>query len=88
MKRCETCVYRSQNPFVNPDRGTAEFEGVMYACKRRAPVATGGLYCPTMTIWPMVTAANWCGEHEITPEPPSPCEHGLAELECDKYLPF
>ena len=65
---CETCRYRSVTPHCNPDRGTAEFHGIMYACKRRAPVVTGGLHCPTMTVWPMVTKDDWCGEH--TPKAP------------------
>lgn len=60
---CETCRYRSARPWVNPDRGTAEFGDIMFACKRRAPVATGGLHCPSMTIWPMVSSADWCGEY-------------------------
>lgn len=50
-------------PFVNPDRGTAEFQAIMYACKRRAPVVSGGLHCQTMTIWPTVSKDDFCGEH-------------------------
>lgn len=69
--RCETCRWRSYNPYVNPDRGPAEFHAIMYACKRRAPVATGGLHCPTMTIWPMVSKDNYCGEHQPLPTPPA-----------------
>lgn len=60
---CGTCCFRSTNPYVTPDRGTAEFHDIMFACKRRAPVATGGLHCPTMTIWPMVARNDWCGEY-------------------------
>ena len=65
-QRCATCLYRSVNPHINPDRGTAEFHAIMYACKRRAPVATGGLHSPSMTIWPTVTNADWCGEYRTT----------------------
>ena len=64
---CGTCRFRSSGPYINPDRGSAEFPGVMFACKRRAPVATGGLHSPTMTIWPMVANGDWCGEHEVQP---------------------
>ena len=60
---CETCRFRSRNPWCNPDRGTAEFHVIMFACKRRPPVATGGLHCPTMTIWPMISNDDWCGEY-------------------------
>lgn len=61
---CSTCRFRSDDPYINPDRGTAEFHHVMFACNRRAPVVTGGMHCPTMTIWPMVQNADFCGEHQ------------------------
>lgn len=64
MDKCETCRFRSDTPFYNPDRGTAEFHATMFACKRRAPVVTGGLHCPTMTVWPTVTKTDFCGEHQ------------------------
>lgn len=64
---CYTCLFRSRDPHYNPDRGTAEYGPIMFACKRRAPVATGGMHCPTMTIWPMVSNDDWCGEYEGTP---------------------
>ena len=64
MPTCETCRFRSDLPYVNPDRGTAEFHEMQFACKRRAPIATGGMHCPTMTIWPQVGRTNWCGEHQ------------------------
>jgi hypothetical protein len=61
---CETCRWRTDRPHCNPDRETADFPAIMYACKRRAPVATGGLHCPSMTIWPTVSKDNFCGEHQ------------------------
>lgn len=61
---CATCRWRSVLPYVNPDRGTAEFGEAMYACKRRSPVVTGGMHCPTMTIWPTVARTDWCGEFQ------------------------
>ena len=64
MDKCETCRFRSGDLFYNPDRGTAEFHSAMFACKRRAPVVTGGLHCPTMTVWPMVMNTDFCGEHQ------------------------
>ncbi len=65
-ERCENCRWRSAYPFVNPDRGTAEFRDIMFACQRRAPVATGGLHTPSITIWPMVTLSHFCGEFTPT----------------------
>ena len=61
---CGNCKWRSDSPYINPDRGSAEFHDIMFACKRRAPVVTGGMHCHTMTIWPMVSRSDWCGEHQ------------------------
>lgn len=62
-RTCATCCWRSKHPYINPDRGTAEFGEIMFACKRRSPVATGGMHCPTMTIWPTVARTDWCGDY-------------------------
>ena len=62
--KCETCRFRSNSPYINSDRGTAEFRDIMFACKRHAPVVTGGLHCPTMTVWPVIGQRDWCGEHQ------------------------
>lgn len=62
IETCETCRFRSDEPYTNPDRGTAEFADIMFACRRRAPVATGGMMSPSNTIWPMVTKVDWCGD--------------------------
>ena len=64
---CETCAFRSDRFWINPDRGTAEFDGLHYACRRRAPVVSGGLHGPTMTIWPMVKPLDWCGDYQPRP---------------------
>lgn len=69
MDRCETCRWIGDGPYVNPDRGTAEFSDIMYRCRRRAPVVTGGMMSNTMTIWPMVSHADWCGEHKPKDRP-------------------
>lgn len=61
---CDLCRWRSTDPYYSPDRGTAEFRDLMFACQRRAPVVTGGLHCPTMTVWPMVTRSDFCGEFQ------------------------
>lgn len=34
-----------------------------------APVVTGGLYAPTMTVWPWVRLQDWCGEHAPEDQP-------------------
>jgi hypothetical protein len=52
---------------VNADRGTAEFDTPMHACKRHAPIVTGGMMSPTITAWPMVDFYDWCGEHPDFP---------------------
>lgn len=62
-RTCATCCWRSEHPYINPDRGTAEFGETMFACKRRSPVVTGGMHCQTMTIWPTVARTDWCGDY-------------------------
>lgn len=74
-ERCETCRWRSHTPRMNPDRGTAEFQAIMYACQRRAPVVSGGLHGPSMTLWPLVHNGNFCGEH--SPRTPTGADHDL-----------
>ena len=64
MRKCETCVFRSERPYINADRGAAEFGAVMFGCRRRAPIVTGGMMSHTITAWPMVTNDDWCGEHK------------------------
>lgn len=85
MGTCETCRWRSEQPYLNPDRGTAEFSDIMFACKLRAPVVTGGLHCPTMTVWPVIKKTDFCGEHSSKPQP---CPHGFAEIDCEICRPF
>lgn len=85
MDTCETCRFRSADPYCNPDRGTAEFSDIMFACKRRSPLVTGGLHCPTMTVWPMVKRSDGCGEHSAIKQL---CEHGLDPFDCAPCTPF
>jgi hypothetical protein len=84
-ENCGTCRYKSASPYINPDRGSAEFAKTMFACRRNAPVVTGGLYCATMTVWPMVSNDDWCGKHSASPKP---CEHGTDPMDCPICQPF
>ena len=56
--RCENCEF-SGGRYSAPDRDVA---AETLKCRRRAPIATGGMMAPTMTIWPAVVADDWCGE--------------------------
>ena len=62
--RCADCRFRSEEPHMNLDHRPAEYIVPMFACKRRAPVVTGGMMSPPTTIWPTVTNDDWCGEHQ------------------------
>lgn len=61
MQTCETCRFRGRlyRPADHSIMGDAS-----YACKRNAPLVTGGLHTPTMTVWPWIRLDDWCGEHE------------------------
>lgn len=48
---CETCRYWTPGQ-PNGDE-----------CRRRAPVATGGMHCPEYTMFPRTSAEMWCGEY-------------------------
>ena len=59
---CATC--RFLGPIYWPDdHGIKEVN--TFACRRNAPVVTGGMMSSTMTVWPWVRAAQWCGQHEL-----------------------
>lgn len=55
---CETCRYWNGMKAVE-----AEPYPVSGQCRRRSPVATGGMMSPEKTIWPVTSISDWCGEH-------------------------
>ena len=73
--KCENCRFWEEKKEIKPGNGVR-----MGFCRRNPPIATGcfvpkagriaGTVTPQlveMTIWPQVSANNWCGEFE-------PCE--------------
>ena len=71
--KCEDCRFWEEKESANPGNGVR-----MGFCRRRPPIATGcfvpkagriaGIVTPQlveMTIWPQVSANNWCGEFEL-----------------------
>jgi hypothetical protein len=62
---CETCRFRGVF-YVPADRPVTT--SPTYKCHRNAPVATGGMYSPSMTIWATVRMDDWCGEHQSAPD--------------------
>jgi hypothetical protein len=63
--RCETCRYRGEL-YALPDHGIAGqngMGGMTFKCRRHAPLITGGLHSPTMTVWPVIRLDDWCGDH-------------------------
>lgn len=58
---CATCRFRG--PLYRPaDHAIAG--DATFACRRHAPIATGGLHAPTMRVWPWVRLDEWCGDYE------------------------
>ena len=55
---CETC--RWLGPIGEHDSSPAVTGPT---CRRRAPVATGGMMSASRTMWPVVSLNDWCGEH-------------------------
>lgn len=59
---CLNCRWRGEN-------GEHDSEPVIRGptCRRRAPVATGGMMSASRTMWPVVQIDDWCGdfEHQI-----------------------
>lgn len=39
------------------------------ACRRHAPLATGGLHGPSETIWPTTRPHDWCGDFVMADKP-------------------
>ena len=66
---CETCRFRG--PLYSlPDHGVAGqngMGGMTFKCRRHAPLITGGLHSPTMTVWPVIQLHDLCGDHEHEP---------------------
>lgn len=65
---CKLCIFWQAN-YCLPDKNITEFHS-HGACRRRAPIATGGMMSPMSTIWPATDKNAWCGEFSplITPE--------------------
>jgi len=59
---CSTCRWSSY-PFNYHHDDRHETLPIKYACKRRSPTATGGMMSAAWTMWPEVSADDWCGEH-------------------------
>ncbi len=57
-ERCETCCFWAGEKMV-PD----EPYPVTGRCRRRAPIATGGMMSAAETIWPWTGLSEWCGEY-------------------------
>ncbi len=64
---CATCRFRGQT-YYRPADQSINLDSLTYACRRNAPVVTGGMMSPTMTVWPWVGAHQWCGQHEPVQE--------------------
>lgn len=58
--KCETCRWLG-NRSKYADAGINDDGG--FQCRRRSPVATGGMMSAANTMWPLVTLDDWCGEH-------------------------
>ena len=61
--RCDWCRWCSfPLPYCHDDK--SDSLPTKYKCRRRAPVATGGMMSPAWTMWPEVHADDVCGEFE------------------------
>jgi hypothetical protein len=59
MANCAACRFNG-GPYEHPD--SPDRTGLR--CAFNAPVVTGGMMAPVMTIWPLVQHADWCGEFQ------------------------
>lgn len=55
---CLRCKF-SGGSYIAPDHDI-KHSGIK--CRRHAPIVTGGMHAPTMTIWPWVDQTDWCGD--------------------------
>lgn len=58
---CAVCRWRGESA-TYPDAGMSALTGLQ--CRRRAPIATGGMMSACVTVWPIVQADDWCAEFE------------------------
>lgn len=65
---CESCRFRG-GIYKPADHGIAGVDGLTFACRRNAPLVTGGLHAPTMTVWPWIRLDGWCGEYQRKDRP-------------------
>lgn len=59
--RCDTCCFALPDEDYSYPDDSAKDIGIQ--CRRRSPIATGGMMSPTVTIWPKVKRDDWCGEY-------------------------
>lgn len=58
--RCKDCRYFDEKPAPN-----IMFKGIWGFCRRRAPHPQVGVFQEMITtLWPDVSANEWCGEYE------------------------
>lgn len=62
-KTCETCRWCSF-PFPYHHDDQHDTAPIGFKCQRRAPLATGGMMSAAWTMWPRVSATDFCGEHQ------------------------
>ena len=56
---CSNCKWLGEEGFHD---SAPEVRGP--TCRRRAPVATGGMMSGSRTMWPVVDRHDWCGDFE------------------------
>lgn len=67
LPRCGICRFAGSVTYAPPDQDISRAGTVK--CRRRAPVITGGMMSPTMTVWPAVLREEWCGDFEMEGAP-------------------
>lgn len=76
---CDTCMFNG-GTYVYLDAPMDTPTGLK--CVRRSPAVTGGMTSSILTIWPMVSAEDWCGEYI-----PSACITELEKTLSEKVAP-